>query len=183
MRSRRCAIVLSGILFTWMGGCGSDNQAPLELGIVAPSFTLPAVDGKNMVSSETLQGKITVLNFWSTSCSVCLKETEDLERIHDTGKAAVIGIALDTDSEHLGQFVKSKGIKYPILVGNEEVFLRYDGAAIPYTLVLDQNRTVRKRAYGRMAAEDIERVIEEIEGKSAALATANGSHDLSLSSQ
>jgi peroxiredoxin len=151
-------------------GCKGSEPVPIEIGDTAPSFSLPAVGGAaGKVTSDELRGKITVLNFWSTTCAVCLKETEDLTRIQDSGKAVVIGIALEQDSDYLGRFVKDRGIKYPVLVGNEDVFSRYDGYGIPYTLVLDRSRAVRKKAYGRIDADELARVIDEIDRSPAAL--------------
>jgi peroxiredoxin len=150
-------------------GCKGSDPIPLEVGDTAPSFRLPAIgDTARTVSSDEFQGKITVVNFWSTTCAVCLKETEDLARIQEIGKAVVIGIALDPDADYLGQFVKDRGIKYPVLAGNEDVFSRYDGYGIPYTLVLDRARAVRKKVYGRIEAVELARVIDEIDRSPAA---------------
>jgi peroxiredoxin len=151
-------------------GCRGSEPTPIEIGDTAPSFSLPAAGGATgNVTSDEFRGKVTVLNFWSTTCAVCLKETEDLSRIHDSGRAVVIGIALDQDTDHVGRFVKDRGLKYPVLLGNEDVFMRYDGYSIPYTLVLDRAQAVRKKAYGRIDADELARVIDEIDRSSAAL--------------
>jgi peroxiredoxin len=145
-------------------GCAGSQPISLEIGARAPAFSLPAVSpSSGTVTSDQLQGKITVLNFWSTTCAVCLNETEDLARVHDSGKAVVIGIALETDADYVGRFVKHRGIRYPVVLGDEETFSRYDGFAIPYTLVLDRTRAIRKRVYGRIEADELARVIDEID--------------------
>lgn len=149
-------------------GCAGGVPAPLEVGDAAPSFALPAVARGGMVDSGSTRGKITVLNFWTTSCSVCLKETEDLGQVHRGGKALVIGIALDPDPDYLGRFVKDRKIEYPVLAGNEDVFSRYDGAAVPYTLVLDRTGKVRRKAYGRVDSAELSRIIAEIDGPALA---------------
>jgi len=151
-------------------GCGGSEPVPLEIGDPAPAFSLPAVGPTaGQVTSEQLRGKITVVNFWSTTCAVCLKETEDLARVHDSGKAVVVGIALENDADYLGRFVKDRGIRYPVALGDEETFTRYDGYAVPYTVVLDRSGVIRKRAYGRIEADDLARTIDEIDRGSVAL--------------
>src|SRR4029077_14979556 len=86
-------------------GCKGSDLIPIEIGDTAPAFSLPAVgQASGRVTSDQLQGKITVLNFWSTTCAVCLKETEDLARVHNSGKAVVIGIALEKDADYLSRF-------------------------------------------------------------------------------
>jgi cytochrome c biogenesis protein CcmG, thiol:disulfide interchange protein DsbE len=154
-------------------GCVGSEPAPAEIGDIAPAFSLPAVGQSSVqITSDQIQGKITVLNFWSTTCAVCLKETEDLAHIHKSGKAVVIGIALEKDADYLGRFVKDRGISYPVAVGNEDVFSRYDGYAIPYTLVLDRSRAIRLRVYGRVEADELTKVIDKIDRTSVALAPA-----------
>jgi peroxiredoxin len=151
-------------------GCTGSEPIPLEIGDPAPAFSLPAVSptvGK--VTSDQLQGRIVVLNFWSTTCAVCLQETEDLARVHDSGKAVVIGIALEKDADYLSRFVKHRGIKYPVVLGDEETFSRYDGFAIPYTLVLDRTRAIRKRVYGRIEADELAKVIDAIDRTTVAM--------------
>lgn len=168
-------MTLACVLGAFSLGCGGRVPVPVEVGDAAPSFRLAsALEGDRRVTSESLQGKITVLNFWSTNCSVCLKETEDLNRVHDGGKAVVIGIALGDDPVHLRRFVKAQGIKYQVLVGDEDVFSRFEGYAIPYTLVLDRSGKVRRKAYGRIEAKDLAAEIDAIDGTLARAVAERG---------
>ena len=167
---RSLTFVLGCSMAVLILGCRGSEPAPTEIGDIAPAFSLPAVgQASGKITSDQLQGKITVLNFWSTTCAVCLKETEELARVHNSGKAVVIGIALEKDADYLSRFVKDRGISYPVAVGNEDVFSRYDGYAIPYTLVLDRSRAIRKRVYGRVEADELAKVIDEIDRTSVAL--------------
>jgi peroxiredoxin len=151
-------------------GCQGTDSTPLEIGDRAPVFDLPSVTGGvSRLSSDEFRGQIVVLNFWSTSCSVCLKETEDLTRIHEGRRAKVVSIALDSDPNDLRKLVRQKGIPYSVLLGNEEVFTKFDGSAIPYTLVLDRSGAVRRKAYGRIDSEELDRVIDKIDGSQVAL--------------
>src|SRR4051812_22057775 len=114
MKRKRCLVAVSlGLLTMCIPGCGgADRPAALGVGSVVPAFSLPVVaGGTGSLTSDQLRGKVTVLNFWSTSCSTCLKETEDLGRVHESGKAVVVGIALEQDPEYLRRFVAEKGIK------------------------------------------------------------------------
>jgi peroxiredoxin len=164
-------IVCSATFF--LLGCKGSEPVPIEIGDQAPAFSLPAVGrASGKVTSEELRGKVVVLNFWSTTCAVCLKETEDLARIHNGGKAVVIGIALEKDADYVGRFVKDRGIPYAVALGDDDVFSRYDGYAVPYTLVLDRSRAVRKRVYGRIEADELVKFIDEIDRTPVALVPA-----------
>src|SRR4030042_698698 len=44
-----------------------------EVGKRAPDFTLPTVEGTNLVMSS-LRGKLVMINFWQKSCPACVRE-------------------------------------------------------------------------------------------------------------
>jgi peroxiredoxin len=168
---RSLKMILSCTAAVLVFGCKSSESEPIEIGDRAPAFSLPAVgQASGKVTSDQLQGKIAVLNFWSTTCAVCLQETEELTRVHNSGKAVVIGIALEKDVDYVGRFVNDRGIKYPVALGDEDVFSRYDGYAIPYTLVLDRTGIVRLRVYGRVEASELAKIIDKIDRNSLAQA-------------
>jgi peroxiredoxin len=162
---KRTALMLTaiGILLATVG-CGSSQTAQtLEVGLASPSLELASATGGKKLTIDSLKGEVVVLNFWSTSCTVCLNEIDDLKQIHDSGKAKVIGIALDDDSERVQKLVKNRDIQYPVLLGDQATFERFDGYSIPYTLVLDQSQVVRKRFFGRMTEQDLDEVLEKLE--------------------
>jgi len=140
-------------------GCGAGTTPQLEVGAPAPTFQLASAADGRLVGIETLKGHIGIVHFWSTSCSVCLQEIEDLKEIHRLGKAKILSIALDESTERVQELVRAREIEYPVLMGNQDTFEQFDGYSIPYTIVLDHSQTVRKRFFGRMSREDLERVI------------------------
>jgi cytochrome c biogenesis protein CcmG, thiol:disulfide interchange protein DsbE len=158
-----------------MFGCAERDVVPLEIGDVVPAFNLSTVgDPSRKVTRDDLRGKITVLNFWSTTCSVCLSETKELIRVHDSGKAVVVGIALEKDGDYLRRRVQDLGIRYPVVVGDDDLFSEFNGYAIPYTLILDRTGAIRKRVVGRIESDDLAKVIEEVDRKSLALGSVSG---------
>jgi thiol-disulfide isomerase/thioredoxin len=171
MMKRHVWTVLLATILSPVCGCGSSPSAvPLEVGGAAPPFELTAVGSGQRFVSESLKGDVVVLNFWSTTCSVCLHEVDDLKEIHDSGKATVVGIALDDDGQRVQRAVEQLGIKYPVLLGDQTTFERFDGFSIPYTLVLDRSQVVRKRFFGRMTARDLDDVLQSMgTGESVAM--------------
>lgn len=151
------------ILAVCVMGCGGDTPAPPpEVGDTAPSFTLTNVVTQSELKIDSLKGDVVVLNFWGTDCPVCMKEIEELKAIQSSGKAKVVGVAIDGSEDKINKIIKAKGINYPVLAGGEEIFTQFDGLSIPYTIVLDKSFVVRKKVSGRMEKGAFEKVLEGI---------------------
>jgi peroxiredoxin len=146
-------------------GCSSQqNYSSVEIGEAAPTFALTDAASGDIVKSDSLQGEVVVVAFWSTSCPNCVREIDDLKSIHASKKAHVVGIALDDDRDRVLGLVKKKGVDYQVLMGNQDTFDRFDGFSIPYTIILDRDRKIRKKFHGRMTKGQFEEVYEAIHG-------------------
>ncbi len=116
--------------------CGGGGRQPLAIGEAAPEFSLPRLGGGEL-DSVALAGDMVIVNFWATWCRPCLHEIPVFKEL-DAGGVRVVGIALDERGESaVAPFVERQGLEYTILLGDQEVFQRFDGLTIPYTLVLD----------------------------------------------
>jgi cytochrome c biogenesis protein CcmG, thiol:disulfide interchange protein DsbE len=60
----------------------------------APAVRLPNLDGQGTVSLASMAGKPIVLNFWSSTCTVCKKETPTLAQAARAmrGKVTFVGV-------------------------------------------------------------------------------------------
>src|SRR4051812_31403584 len=96
----RLQMLMTGVLLVAsVVGCGrKPSLMPLAVGRPAPSFRLVSVADGQVIRSDILEGEVAVVNFWSTTCSNCMQEIDDLKEIHASGRAQVIGIALDEDA-------------------------------------------------------------------------------------
>ena len=150
------------LLIVLLAACGGSGvPARLAVGDPLPEFTLPALDG-SQVDSGSLAGKAVVLNFWATWCQPCLTEIPELKQLAGDG-FQVVGIALDQEGEPaVRPFVRSHGMSYRILLGNQAVFQRLGGIAIPYTLVLDPSLKVVNIYRGPARRSDLEQDLVKI---------------------
>lgn len=115
---------------------------------LAPAFSLPGLDGQP-VSIEAQRGKVVLLNFWATWCKPCRAEIPDLIALQKeyAGKLQIIGISIDDDSpEVVRDFVREKGINYPVAMATPELRNLYGGVpALPTSFIVDpQGRVVQK---------------------------------------
>jgi thiol-disulfide isomerase/thioredoxin len=158
-----CCLLISVLLFS---ACGTSEPDPASIvvGSQAPSFSLASLDGTT-VKSSTLKGSVVVLNFWATWCQPCMSEIPELKQLAASSKVRVIGIALDPDGmDVIKPFVANHDINYTVLVGDEAVFQRFNGAGIPYTLVLDPSQRIVKIYRGPTTKEALEQDLKIISG-------------------
>jgi len=147
--------LISICLLATMLGCGGTVE-PITVGSTVPDFSLPNLAGGTFTRDQ-LPDKPTILNFWATWCAPCKKEIPDLQEIHAAGMAEVIGIALDErGAAKVEPFVAREKIEYPILIGNAEIFRRFEGLHIPHTVILDREQRVVAVHKGLVPKEKLE---------------------------
>jgi len=154
---------LTVLLFS---GCGNSDPDPANVvvGSQAPSFALTSLDGTT-VNNSTLKGSPVVLNFWATWCQPCMTEIPELKELAAGSKAKVIGIALDQEGlKTIRPFVATNKINYTVVLGDEEVFQRFNGVGIPYTLLLDSSQRIVKIYRGPTTRKAIEEDLKTIHG-------------------
>lgn len=52
----------------------------------APAVTFMTIAGEKLTTSD-LRGKVVLVNFWATSCVICIKEMPDLIKLHQSYQA------------------------------------------------------------------------------------------------
>ena len=59
----------------------SVKLVPIGVGLPAPDFTFPGINGK-MVSLSDSRGKVVLLNIWATWCPPCVDEMPSMEKLY-----------------------------------------------------------------------------------------------------
>jgi cytochrome c biogenesis protein CcmG/thiol:disulfide interchange protein DsbE len=116
----------------------------------APAFTLTDISGKS-VSLADFKGKVVVLDFWATWCPPCRKEIPDfisIQNEYGSQGVQIVGIALD-ELPKVQAFVRTNGMNYPVLMGNDAITARYGGIeGIPTTFIIDRTGKIAERFEG-----------------------------------
>jgi len=73
-----CCIACALIAGAGLAAEKNDGSTLTKVGDRAPKFTLTTLDGKT-VGSETIKGKVTVVNFFATWCDPCLQKLLQIE--------------------------------------------------------------------------------------------------------
>ena len=91
-------------------------MAALEAGVLAPDFTLPTVDGKEISLKEALSKGPLVLLFFKVTCPVCQYAAPFLERLYRAHRGegvTFLGIS-QHDVHDTRKFMKEHGVTFPV---------------------------------------------------------------------
>ena len=138
-------------------------------GEVAPNFELFLLNGDS-VSNEMLLGKVVVLQFTASWCSVCLKEMPHLEsevwQEFKEDDFILIGIDLKEDEATTRAFVEKIGVTYPIALDLDgslfNLFAR-PKQGVTRNIVIDKKGDIAflTRLYERVEFEEMISVIKQ----------------------
>ena len=138
-------------------------HAEIRVGAAIPEFELTSLAGGS-VSSESYRGRPVILNFWATWCGPCVKEIPTLKTLAKDSQAQVVTIAIDEQGARVVQpFVDRHDIDYTVLLDDRQVFQRFNGWAIPYTLVLDASLQIVSLYRGYVSLRSLERDLRRAE--------------------
>jgi len=82
----------------------------------APDFTLQKLSGGTISLSEFKGKKPVVVDFWASWCPNCRRDMPNLNRFYEKykDKVEVIGVNLQERESTVADFIKSRGISFPI---------------------------------------------------------------------
>ena len=132
------------------GAGGPDALNPI--GKIAPDFTLPSLEGKD-VTLSAYHGHAVLLNFWATWCGPCKIEMPwfvELQKEYGPQGLEIVGVAMDDASkDEIQKFAREMGVNYTILLGKEAVGQQYGGVdVLPTTFFIDREGKIISREFG-----------------------------------
>jgi thiol-disulfide isomerase/thioredoxin len=158
-----CSICFLVLTLTGCDTAGTGNMSEVKVGGRAPAFSLKSLSGET-VTNRSYEGHIVIVNFWASWCEPCKKEMPILKQLAESSEVKIVGIALDEGGlKTVKPFVERYGINYGILLGDQDVFTRFQGFGIPYTLVLDRQQHIVSIYRGPVSREMLEQDVRKIQ--------------------
>lgn len=145
-----------------LGACDTRSAAP------AVNYTL--LDGRN-ASSAGWQGKVMLVNFWATSCAVCVREMPQLVALHQRLAARgydTLAVAMAYDPPaHVANFVATRQLPFAVAIDNTGALARSFGGVreTPTTLLIDKRGRIVERHVGAPDFGALQARVEKLLGE------------------
>jgi peroxiredoxin len=125
----------------------------------APEFTLKDLSGKT-VSLSQQKGKVVFLDFWASWCPPCRRSIPEVEKLHEImgsrGDVVVLGINIEGNPGKARTFAAEKGMKYPVLIGDEKTARNYRVNGIPAFFIINQEGQIVRSYSGHRPGMEAE---------------------------
>ena len=122
------------------------QEAKLQdaVGKPAIAFDLLDYDG-NRITSESLKGKVTVVNFWFKECKPCIQEMPELNELVSTLKTnqnvQFLAFSL-TEKDQLPSFFKKHTFDYRIIPNSQSYAAENGITGYPTNMIIDQQGNI-----------------------------------------
>lgn len=150
------AVLLSAVLV--LSGCGRDR---------APESSFVLLDGSPL-SSAQLQGKVTLVNFWATSCTTCVAEMPDIVATYDKFKNRgyeTLAVAMSYDPPaYVVNFAETRKLPFKVAIDNTGANAKAwgDVKLTPTTYLVNKRGEIVKRYVGTPDFGELHRLIEQL---------------------
>ncbi|MBI2591078.1 MAG: TlpA family protein disulfide reductase [Candidatus Brennerbacteria bacterium] len=128
-----------------------------------PDFTLQKLGGGTILLSDFKDKKPVVVDFWASWCPNCRRDMPNLNRFYEKYKdrVEVIGVNLQERESTVADFIKSRGINFPIALDPSGQASNAFG--IQYTnthFLIDINGNLVRTIPGDISEDDIISLIQ-----------------------
>lgn len=139
-------------------------QSGVEIGKIAPDFTLKTSDG-NVFTLSQLRGKYVVVDFWGSWCSPCLSGIPKMKEYYQKYKDRVefVGVAAKEKNEQTWmKAVQKHELPWINTIDdkNDKVSVKFAVEGYPTKFILDQTGKIIHTFYGE--GEDFYKKLDEI---------------------
>lgn len=133
----------------------------------APESTFVLLDGSRQTTAD-LRGKVTLVNFWATSCTTCVAEMPDIiathNKYHDKGfDTLAVAMSYDPPS-YVVNFAETRKLPFKVAIDNTGAVAHAwgDVRLTPTTYIVNKRGEIVKSYVGAPNFEELHRLIEKL---------------------
>jgi len=159
-------LVLAAIAFALVVGAVLGYQS-LSGREPAPTVAYTLLDGSQATSAQW-RGKVTLVNFWATSCTTCVREMPQLVATHERFAQRgfqTVAIAMSYDPPaYVANFVQTRKLPFSVAIDHTGAVAESFGNVriTPTTFVVDKRGNIVKRYVGEPDFAALNALIEKL---------------------
>ena len=138
----------------------------LQAGTQMPSWKLTSVSG-NVIESEKLNSKLTLIDFWFKGCAPCVQSMPGLQKLYTEFKdkgLLVLGFnPFDKNDFDLKGFLSYRKITYPVLTDTKAEAEKFNVDAYPSFFLVNKKGEIlySSKGYSEETENALRKMIEE----------------------
>ena len=130
----------------------------------APELTVTDIGGKP-VSLSAFQGRIVLLDFWTTWCPPCRADAPALDKLfrkYGAQDLMIVGVSVSEDRGIVERFLKEHPHSFPVVLTTENEMPRaYQMAEFPTYIVIDRDGTVASAVAGDKGFSELRKLLKK----------------------
>jgi peroxiredoxin len=132
----------------------------------APDVTYVNLKGEK-ISTESLRGKVVMVNFWATSCTTCVAEMPQMVETYDKyhGKGLeFVAVAMSYDQpNYVVNFAETRQLPFHVALDLQGKLAQAFGDVklTPTTFVIDKDGNILKRYVGQPSFSELHSLLEK----------------------
>ncbi len=132
----------------------------------APDVTYVNLKGEK-ISTESLRGKVVMVNFWATSCTTCVAEMPQMVETYDkyhTKGLEFVAVAMSYDQpNYVVNFAETRQLPFHVALDLQGKLAQAFGDVklTPTTFVIDKDGNILKRYVGQPSFSELHTLLEK----------------------
>lgn len=133
----------------------------------APESTFVLLDGSKRTTAD-LQGRVTLVNFWATSCVTCVAEMPQIMATHEKYRERgfdTLAVAMSYDPpSYVVNFAETRKLPFQVAIDNTGAVAKAwgDVQLTPTTYIVNKRGQIVKRYIGEPNFAELHRLIEKL---------------------